>query len=87
MFTGQEMRWSAVKTCFFIGHRETPNTVLPALAQEVERPIPTPEGFDRTLYPDGMETVPKRLAIVRANYWMAPSLFLRLTPALYKRIQ
>ena len=36
----------------------------------VERPIPTPEGFDRTLYPEGMETVPKRLAIVRANHWM-----------------
>ena len=36
----------------------------------VERPIPTPEGFDRTLYPEDMETVPKRLAIVRANHWM-----------------
>ena len=35
-----------------------------------DRPIPTPEGFDRTLYPEGMETVPKRLAIVRANRWM-----------------
>lgn len=108
-----------MKTCFFIGHRETSERVLPALTQEVERhiteygvtefvvghyggfdrlaasavkeakqrhpevtltlllpchpaerPIPTPEGFDRTLYPEGMETAPKRLAIVRANRWM-----------------
>lgn len=108
-----------MSTCFFIGHRETSERVLPALIQEVERhiteygvtefvvghyggfdrlaahavkkakqrhpevtltlllpyhpaerPIPTPEGFDRTLYPEGMETVPKRLAIVRANRWM-----------------
>lgn len=35
-----------------------------------DRPIPTPEGFDGTFYPPGMETVPKRLAIVRANRWM-----------------
>ena len=108
-----------MKTCFFIGHRETDERILPTLIQEVEqhiteygvtefvvghyggfdrlaaqavkeakqrhpevtltlllpyhpvgRPIPTPEGFDRTLYPEGMETVPKRLAIVRANHWM-----------------
>ena len=108
-----------MSTCFFIGHRETDERILPALIQEVERhiteygvtefvvghyggfdrlaahavkkakqrypevtltlllpyhpverPIPTPEGFDRTLYPEGMETVPKRLAIVRANRWM-----------------
>ena len=108
-----------MKTCFFIGHRETDLAVSGPLAQEVERhiiaygvtdfvvghyggfdrlaakavmdakkrhpevtltlllpyhpavrPIPTPEGFDRTLYPEGMETVPKRLAIVQANRWM-----------------
>ena len=35
-----------------------------------DRPVPTPEGFDGTLYPPGMESVPKRLAIVRANRWM-----------------
>lgn len=113
------MRGRAVKTCFFIGHREASETILPALTQEVERhiaeygvtkfvvghyggfdrlaasavkkakqrhpevtltlllpyhpaeqPIPTPEGFDRTLYPEGMERVPRRLAIVRANRWM-----------------
>lgn len=35
-----------------------------------DRPIPTPEGFDGTFYPPGMETVPKRVAIVRANRYM-----------------
>lgn len=108
-----------MSTCFFIGHRETSERVLPALIQEVERhiteygvtefvvghyggfdrlaahavrevkkhrpeitltlllpyhpydrPIPTPEGFDGTFYPPGMEMVPKRLAIVRANRYM-----------------
>lgn len=107
------------KTCFFIGHREAPNSLLPILTAEVERhiaeygvtdfvvgrygrfdsiaaqcvkaakkrhpevtltlllpyhpydrPIPTPLGFDGTFYPPGMETVPKRAAIVRANRYM-----------------
>ena len=103
-------------SCCFIGHRDAPETLLPALEQAVERhivecgvgeflvgrygrfdalavmaakkrhrwvtltlllpyhpfdrPVPTPEGFDGTLYPPGMESVPKRLAIVRANRWM-----------------
>ena len=35
-----------------------------------DRPVPTPEGFDGTFYPPGMETVPKRVAIVRANRYM-----------------
>ena len=35
-----------------------------------ERPLPLPTGFDGTLYPEGMESVPKRLAISRANRWM-----------------
>ena len=105
--------------CFFIGHREAPDTLLPFLTDEVERhiteygvtsfmvgrygnfdkltaravidakkchrsvtltlllpyhpfdrPTPTPEGFDGTFYPPGMETVPKRAAIVRANRYM-----------------
>lgn len=108
-----------MRTCFFIGHRDAPEGILPALAQTVEqhiteygvtefvvghyggfdrlaahavretkklhpevtltlllpyhpydRPIPTPEGFDGTFYPPGMETVPKKVAIVRANRWM-----------------
>ncbi len=32
--------------------------------------ILTPPGFDGTFYPPGMETVPKRAAIVRANRYM-----------------
>lgn len=108
-----------MSTCFFIGHREAPDTLLPLLVDEVEhhiteygvnafyvghygrfdalatsaviaakkrhpevtltlllpyhpfdRPIPTPEGFDGTFYPPGMETVPRRAAIVRANHYM-----------------
>ncbi len=35
-----------------------------------ERPIKTPPGFDNTFYPPGMETVPRRVAIVRANRYM-----------------
>ena len=105
-----------MKSCFFIGHRETPITVLPELeitveqhivqygvrifyvgnygafdrlaAQAVlrakvrhpdvalilllpyhpaERSVKLPSGFDGTYYPVGMERVPRRAAIVRAN--------------------
>lgn len=35
-----------------------------------ERPVETPSGFDRTFYPLGMELVPRRFAIVRANRYM-----------------
>ena len=35
-----------------------------------DRPTPTPPGFDGMFYPPGMETVPKRAAIVRANQYM-----------------
>ena len=35
-----------------------------------ERPIPTPAGFDGTFYPPGMESVPRKAAIVRANRYM-----------------
>ena len=105
--------------CFFIGHREAGDELLPALTAEVERhiteydvtsfmvgrygnfdklaaravidtkkrhpevtltlllpyhpfdrPTPTPKGFDGTFYPPDMETVPMRVAIVRANRYM-----------------
>lgn len=36
-----------------------------------ERPVSLPPGFDGTFYPPGMETVPRRAAIVRANRYMA----------------
>lgn len=106
------------KVCFFIGHRDTPDRVYPALEQAVEqlitqgvtefyvgnhgsfdsmaargviaakqhhpqvrltmllayhpgeRPVTLPPGFDGSLYPPGMENVPRRLAIPRANHWM-----------------
>lgn len=35
-----------------------------------ERPIDPPKGFDAIFYPEGMEKVPRRLAIVRANRCM-----------------
>ena len=35
-----------------------------------ERPVALPPGFDNTFYPPGMEKVPRRLAIVRANRYM-----------------
>ena len=107
------------KSCFFIGHREASNELLPILRQIIEkyiseygvtefivggygnfdhlaakavislkqqypqitlsllipyhpaeRPIATPPGFDNTYYPPGMEKVPRKLAIVRANRYM-----------------
>ena len=36
-----------------------------------ERPRETPYGFDGTYYPEGLEKVPRRYAIVRANEIMA----------------
>ncbi len=35
-----------------------------------DQPIPTPEGFDGSYYPTGLEFVPKRFAIVKANQMM-----------------
>ena len=35
-----------------------------------ERPIPKPDGFDKTFYPPGMESVPRKAAIVRANRYV-----------------
>ena len=35
-----------------------------------ERPISTPDGFDGTFYPPGMEGVPRKVAIVRANRYV-----------------
>lgn len=106
------------KSCFFIGHRDTPEHVYPALEQAVEqlitqgvtdfyvgnhgsfdrmaaraviaakqrhlevrltmllpyhpaeREVVLPAGFDGSLYPPGMENVPRRFAIPRANRWM-----------------
>ena len=35
-----------------------------------ERPISTPDGFDGTFYPPGMESVPRKAAIIRANRYI-----------------
>lgn len=105
-----------MKTCFFIGHREADERLLPCLISTIEklvsqesvtcfyvggyggfdriaasavkqvkrghpeimlmlvlpyhpaeRPVETPYGFDGTYYPEGMETIPRRYAIVQAN--------------------
>lgn len=108
-----------MKSCFFIGHREADERLLPTLVNTIERlvisknvtcfyvggyggfdrvaatavkqvkqrypeitlmlvlpyhpaerPVETPYGFDGTYYPEGMETVPRRFAIVQANKHM-----------------
>lgn len=105
-----------MKSCFFIGHREADERLLPQLEETIEkliteenvshfyvggyggfdriasiavkmvkkrhheitlmlvlayhpaeRPIESPDGFDGTYYPEGLEKSPKRYAIVRAN--------------------
>ena len=108
-----------MKSCFFIGHRETDTAILPTLTEIVERHVSEygvdvfyvgnygnfdklaaqaviavkkqhpqivlsmltpyhpaersvvlPLGFDNSFYPPGMEKVPRRFAIVRANRYM-----------------
>ena len=107
------------KSCFFIGHREADERLLPRLELVIgrliseenvrffyvggyggfdriaaaavkrakqkypditlmlvlpyhpaDRPIDTPNGFDGTYYPDGLENTPRRYAIVRTNQIM-----------------
>ena len=104
--------------CFFIGHRDAPESIYNRLLEAVERHIseygvtdfvvgrygnfdrlaaravmeakrhhadvtltllmpyyrtdaePLPDSFDGSLFPDGLETVPKRAAILQANQYM-----------------
>lgn len=105
-----------MKSCFFIGHREADERLIPILTKVIERlivedqvlhfyvggyggfdriaasavkrvkvhypeitltlvlpyhpgerPTEIPYGFDGTYYPEGLEKVPRRYAIVRAN--------------------
>lgn len=46
----------------------TPLLLLPY--HPAERPIEAPLGFDGTFYPPGIESVPRRYAIVRADRYM-----------------
>lgn len=111
-----------MKSCFFLGHRDTPESIRAAMDEAIERhiieygvteffvghyghldrmaqaalvrakarhpdifvrllipyhpaerPITAPDGFDGTFYPPGMERVPRRLAILRANQYMIDS--------------
>lgn len=49
-----------------------PNVMLTMLIpyHPAERPIELLPGFDNSFYPPGMETVPRRFAIVQANRYM-----------------
>ena len=107
------------KSCFFIGHREADERLLPRLEMTIERliveenvryfyvggyggfdrvsaaavkrakqkypditlmlvlpyhpaerAVPTPNGFDGTYHPEGLENAPRRYAIVRTNQIM-----------------
>ena len=107
------------KSCFFIGHREADERLLPRLGLVIdrlvtgenvryfyvggyggfdriaaaavklakqkcpdttlmlvlpyhpaERAVPTPDGFDGTYYPEGLENTPRKYAIVRTNQIM-----------------
>ena len=52
--------------------REFPAVRLTILCpfHPAERDVKAPEGYDSTFYPPGLETVPKRFAIARANQYM-----------------
>lgn len=57
------------KSCFFIVKL---TLLLPY--HPTEQPIPTPDGFDGTFYPPGLESVPRRAAIIRANRYVVDHL-------------
>ena len=52
--------------------KQHPGIILSMLIpyHPAERPVTPPDGFDNTFYPPGMEKVPRKLAIVRANRYM-----------------
>ena len=58
----------AAQSVLRLKHRRAEVTLLLLLAYHpAERPADLPDGFDGTLYPEGMERVPRRFAIARAN--------------------
>lgn len=44
-----------------------------------ERPVPMLSGFDGTYYPEGMEMVPRQLAITRANHLVVDRCYSMIT--------
>ena len=72
-FVGHYGRFDALATLAVKGAKQRHSAVTLTLLlpyHPFDRPIPIPEGFDSTFYPPGMESVPKRFSIVRANQWM-----------------
>ena len=59
--------------CLAEAKRDCPELRLVLLLpyHPAERAVVLPVGFDASFYPPGMEAVPRRLAIVRANEYMA----------------
>jgi len=55
-----------------IAKQQQPEITLQLLLpyHPAERPVEVPQGFDGTFYPPGMEHVPRRFAITRANRYM-----------------
>lgn len=119
LFNYVTIGWRFMKGCFFIGHREADERLLPVLQSTIrrlideedvkefyvggyggfdriagvavkqlkakypeitlrmvipyhpaEKPIEAPNGYDGTYYPDGLEGVPKRIRIAKANRLM-----------------
>ncbi len=58
--------------CMAVTAVKSAKAIFPKVKMTLLRPYldyyPLPEGFDGSLYPDGLESVPKRFAILRANY-------------------
>jgi uncharacterized phage-like protein YoqJ len=119
LFNYVTIGWRFMKSCFFIGHREADERLLPVLHSTIqqlieeegvtefyvggyggfdriagaavkqlkaeyphislrimipyhpaERPVEAPNGYDGTYYPNGLEGVPKRFRIAKANRLM-----------------
>lgn len=61
-----------VITALIAAKRHHPQITLKLLLpyHPAERPVEKPEGFNSTYYPQGMERVPRRYAIVRAHRYV-----------------
>lgn len=61
-----------VAQAVIVAKKQFPEITLSMLIpyHPAERPVESPAEFDNTFYPPGMEKVPRRLAIVRANRYV-----------------